>query len=53
MIGRWMPFITAVCNNPWVRHIELGLCYLAILLALIAMYSKGDYIAPSFVYQHF
>ena len=50
---RWMPFITTVSNNQHVRRIALVLCYLAILIALIVMYGKGDYSAPSFVYQNF
>jgi len=36
-----------------VRTVTLTLYYLAILLGLILMYGKGDFSAPSFIYQAF
>ena len=53
MIKRWTDFITGLYVNPLVRTIALTFYYLAILLGLILMYGKGDFSAPSFIYQAF
>lgn len=37
----------------WVRQIFLSLYYLLILAALVAMYGRGDFSAPDFIYQGF
>jgi hypothetical protein len=50
---RWMPFITELYSNQWVRGTLLTLYYLAILLGLILLYGKGDFSTPRFVYQAF
>lgn len=39
--------------NRWVRLVALTLYYLAILLALLALYSQGDHTPPPFIYQGF
>ncbi len=49
----WTDFFMGLYANPWARLIALTLYYLAILLGLILMYGKGDFSAPSFVYQAF
>jgi len=50
---RWMPFITALSTDPWVRLAALTFYYLAIILGLILMYGKGDFSTPPFIYQGF
>lgn len=52
-IKSWMPFFTTVCNDARIKRIVLVLYYFAILISLILMYGKGDFSAPSFVYQNF
>ena len=39
--------------RPWVRFAALTLYYLAILVALFALYGKGNFTTPSFIYQNF
>ncbi len=51
MIKQWTSFFTGLYTNPLVRTFALTLYYLAILLGLILMYGKGDFSAPSFIYQ--
>ena len=53
MIKQWTNFFTELYANPWVRTVALTLYYLAILAGLILMYGKGDFSAPSFIYQAF
>ncbi len=53
MTRRWMPFITGIYTNPSVRVIALTLYYLAIILALIVMYGRGNFSTPPFIYQGF
>jgi hypothetical protein len=36
-----------------VRFVALTLYYLGILLGLIALYGKGNFSTPSFIYQNF
>ncbi len=48
-----MTFITIAYHNPTVRVVVLTLYYLAIILALILMYGRGDFSTPSFIYQGF
>jgi hypothetical protein len=38
---------------PWVRFAGLTLYYLGILWGLIAMYGRGDFSTPPFIYQNF
>ena len=40
-------------RHPTVYHALLILYYLAIILVLIAMYGRGDFRTPPFVYQGF
>lgn len=49
-------------NNPtakappapvWPWRLGLFLYYLAILLALLLIYGRGDFAAPKFIYQGF
>ncbi len=39
--------------RPWVRFVALTIYYLGILVGLIALYGKGDFSTPPFIYQHF
>jgi D-Ala-teichoic acid biosynthesis protein len=39
--------------RPSVRFVALTFYYLAILAALIALYSQGDFSTPPFIYQNF
>ncbi len=52
-IKRWMPFIITTFNNPYLRGFITLIYYLAIIAALIAMYGKGDFSTPPFIYQGF
>ena len=49
--GRIVALFTKLANNPHVRTIALTLFYLAILLALIALYGRGNFSTPPFIYQ--
>jgi hypothetical protein len=48
-----MSFFTALFTNPIVKVTALTIFSLAILLALIIMYGKGDFSVHPFVYQGF
>jgi hypothetical protein len=48
-----MPFITRLSSNRYLRITLLTLYYLAIILALIVLYGRGDFSTPPFVYQGF
>jgi len=39
--------------RPRVRFVVLTAYYLGILVGLIALYGKGDFSTPPFVYQNF
>jgi hypothetical protein len=39
--------------HPWVRFAGLTIYYLAILVALFALYGAGDFSTPPFIYQNF
>jgi hypothetical protein len=39
--------------QPWVRFAALTIYYLGILVGLIAIYGKGDFSTPPFIYQNF
>jgi hypothetical protein len=39
--------------QPWVRFVALTIYYLAILVGLIALYGRGDFSTPPFIYQNF
>jgi hypothetical protein len=39
--------------QPWVRFVALTIYYLAILAGLFALYGKGNFSTPPFVYQNF
>jgi len=53
MIRRFPPLIMGLVANQWVRLTLLTLYYLAILVGLIALYGRGDFSTPPFVYQNF
>ncbi len=53
MTKHWLTSITALCGNPWVTQIALTLYYLGIIAGLIAIYGRGDFSTPPFVYQSF
>jgi hypothetical protein len=40
-------------KHPALHRVLLVLYYLAVILALIAMYGRGDFSTPPFVYQGF
>ena len=48
-----MHFFTIIFNHPVLRVVALTLYYLAVIAALIAIYGRGDFSAPPFVYQDF
>jgi hypothetical protein len=39
--------------QPWVRFATLTIYYLAILVALVALYGQGNFSTPPFIYQNF
>ena len=39
--------------RPRVRFVVLTAYYLAILAGLVALYGKGDFSTPPFIYQNF
>ena len=39
--------------RPRVRFVTLTIYYLAILVALVALYGQGDFSTPPFLYQNF
>jgi hypothetical protein len=39
--------------QPWVRFVALTIYYLGILVGLFALYGKGNFSTPPFIYQHF
>lgn len=47
MTERWMAL------HPRVRFALLTLYYFAIIVALLALYGRGDFTTPGFVYQEF
>ena len=49
----WIVTITTLSADPRIRRGAVTLYYLAILLGLIALYGKGDFTTPAFVYQEF
>ncbi len=45
--------LIAFTAHPGVRLMLRALFYLAILVALVLMYGKGDFSTPPFIYQGF
>lgn len=43
----------AAIKNPTLRFVALLFYYLAIIAGLIALYGRGDFSTPPFVYQGF
>jgi D-Ala-teichoic acid biosynthesis protein len=39
--------------RPWARFVALTIYYLGILAGLIALYGRGDFSTPPFIYQNF
>jgi D-Ala-teichoic acid biosynthesis protein len=39
--------------RPWLRFVTLTIYYLAILVALVALYGQGNFSTPPFIYQNF
>jgi hypothetical protein len=48
-----MRSITTLCRNPLVQVGVLTLYYLAILVGVLLVSSKGSFTTPGFVYQGF
>ncbi len=44
---------TWLTAHPRARLAVLTLYYLAIIVALLALYGRGDFSTPAFVYQEF
>ena len=40
-------------RHPTLHHVLLILYYVAVILALIAIYGRGDFRTPPFLYQGF
>lgn len=53
MPRRWRQSITVACADRRVRAVALTIYYLAILVALLVLYGRGDFSTPSFIYQGF
>jgi hypothetical protein len=53
MLKPWMLSTAALLASPPGRVAVLIVRYLAILVALVAIYSRADVRAPDFVYQGF
>lgn len=49
----WPEALRAAAASPWLTAAARTLYYLAILLGLIALYGRGDFSTPPFVYQGF
>jgi hypothetical protein len=49
----WTMPLTGWLAKPTVRTAGLAFYYLAILAGLLALYGRGDFSTPSFVYQGF
>jgi hypothetical protein len=52
----WKDFPQAVLTfsrRKWPRFILLTLYYLGIIFGLIALYGRGDFSTPPFIYQGF
>lgn len=47
MLKHWL------AARPRARLVVLTLYYLAIITALLALYGRGDFSTPAFVYQEF
>ena len=52
-VNRWPSALAGLAGNHWIRLIVLTVYYLAILVGLIALYGRGDFSTPPFVYQNF
>jgi hypothetical protein len=39
--------------RPWARFVVLTIYYLGILVGLVALYGRGDFSTPPFIYQNF
>ncbi len=48
-----MDFDAFFAAHPLLKRAALALYYLAIILALVLMYGRGDFSTPPFVYQEF
>ena len=53
MAGAPTPAVPWREQHPRWRLVVLTLYYFAILAALLAMYGRGDFSTPGFVYQEF
>ena len=53
MIKRLMRSFTALYGNQGVRFVGRTLYYLAIIVGLVALYGRGNFSTPKFIYQGF
>lgn len=53
MLQTWKGLYTRLISNQTIRILGLTLYYLAIIIALIIMYGRGDFSTPPFIYQGF
>ena len=52
-IEQWMTsFTTDWANKPWSLVVKV-VYFTAIIIAIGAMYGRGEFVAPHFVYQEF
>ena len=52
-VAHWADSVTRLCGHERTRMVALTVYYLGILLALIAMYGRGNFATPHFIYQAF
>jgi D-Ala-teichoic acid biosynthesis protein. len=53
MIERSMRFIATVSISPRIRFVALTAYYLAVLIAMLLLWTRAGAVTPSFVYQEF
>ena len=53
MTKRLMAYIMGVYHNAWGHVLLLGLYYLIIIVGLVLLYGRGDFVPHSFIYQGF
>jgi D-Ala-teichoic acid biosynthesis protein len=50
---RYFVLLSERFAQPWARFVVLTIYYLGILVGLIALYGRGDFSTPPFIYQNF
>jgi hypothetical protein len=55
-IHNWYKYCVLLSDrfaHPWGRFVALTIYYLGIVVGLIALYGRGDFSTPPFIYQNF